>query len=70
VSEDVDGLEGKTCDVCEEQIGAERTATLVYDGHSYEVDLCGDHVRKLNKVLAQFLSVARPGRRLEANEIG
>jgi hypothetical protein len=47
------------CDVCEQPFPADRTVRLHHRGRSWEVDLCEPHVHKLDKVLAQFLDVAR-----------
>ena len=47
------------CDVCEQEVAADRTALIGHAGREYEVDLCPDHLRKLDKVLAQFIEVAR-----------
>jgi hypothetical protein len=53
----------KFCDVCEEQIQAVETTRIAHRGYSYDVDLCRDHVVKLDRVLDQFISA---GRRVDA----
>lgn len=48
------------CDVCEQVYPASKTTRFAYEGRLYELDLCAPHVRKLAKVLDQFVKAARP----------
>lgn len=47
------------CDVCQSPFPADETVQLVHKGVGYELDLCAPHMRKLDKVLAEFLAGAR-----------
>ncbi len=51
--------EPRTCGVCQAPMPADEVVRFTHRGTTYEVDLCAPHVRKLDKVLAEFVAGGR-----------
>lgn len=47
------------CDVCKQAYPASASERFAYKGQFYELDLCEPHIRKLGKVLDEFVAAAR-----------
>lgn len=51
-----------TCDLHEGEVEASLTKTFVFDGNTYEVDLCDEHRSEVDKMFARLIE---SGRKLE-----